>query len=110
MLDGMKNCAAFEFSGAPLTVPSEESNTPFLPSCSRSLLPSCVYFCTMPEGAARDPDVAVLVDVTAVQARIKQVRIAPGIDHVAGRINLDDRRSQISGIQFALEHVLAIEG
>ena len=51
MLDGMKNCAAFELSGLPLSVPSEESSTPFLPICSSSLLPSCEYFWTMPDGA-----------------------------------------------------------
>ncbi len=47
----MKNFAASELSGLPLTVPSEESSTPFLPIWSRSLLPSWVYFCTMPDGA-----------------------------------------------------------
>ena len=51
MLDGMKKIAAFELRGLPFTVPSEESTTPFLPICSSSLLPSWVYFCTMPEGA-----------------------------------------------------------
>ena len=51
MLEGIKNCAAFEFSGLPLAVPSEESNTPFFPICSSSLRPSCEYFWTIPEGA-----------------------------------------------------------
>src|SRR5947199_5637841 len=51
MLEGMKNCAALEFNGAPLTVPSEESNTPFLPSWNKSFDPSWLYFCTIPEGA-----------------------------------------------------------
>ena len=51
MLDGMKKIGALELSGLPLTVPSEESTTPFLPIWRRSLLPSWVYFCTMPEGA-----------------------------------------------------------
>src|SRR5919204_455306 len=51
MLDGMKKIAALELRGFPLGVPSEESTTPFLPICSSSLLPSWVYFCTIPEGA-----------------------------------------------------------
>src|SRR6266446_862345 len=50
MLDGMKNCAALEFNGVPLAVPSEESNTPFLPIWDKSLDPSWLYFCTIPEG------------------------------------------------------------
>src|SRR5258705_1131012 len=43
--------AALELSGFPLTVPSLESTTPFLPICSSILLPSWVYFCTIPDGA-----------------------------------------------------------
>ena len=77
--------AALELSGLPLAVPSEESNTPFLPICSSSLLPSCEYFCTIPDGRAGDPDIAVLVEVTAVQARIEQIQVAPGMDDIARR-------------------------
>ena len=51
MLAGMKNCGAFEFSGRPFTVPSDESTTPFFPICISILRPSCEYFCTIPEGA-----------------------------------------------------------
>ena len=47
----MKKIAALELSGLPLMVPSLESTTPFLPICRSSLLPSWVYFCTMPDGA-----------------------------------------------------------
>ncbi len=43
--------AALELSGFPLTVPSLESTTPFLPICRSILLPSWVYFCTIPDGA-----------------------------------------------------------
>ena len=50
MLEGMKNTAAFEFSGVPLAVPSDESSVPFLPICCSSVRPSWVYFCTMPDG------------------------------------------------------------
>src|SRR5215469_14137384 len=50
MLEGIKNRAALEFRGAPFSVPSEESSVPFSPICIRSLLPSCEYLRTMPEG------------------------------------------------------------
>jgi len=39
-----------------------------------------------------------LVDVTGVQAGIEQLRIAPGIDDVAGRIELDDRRRELAAV------------
>ena len=108
MLDGMKNCAASEFSGLPFAVPSEESKTPFLPICIRSLLPSWVYFCTIPDGALATHTFC-LVEMTAVQARIRKLGIAPRMDHIAVGIELDHRRSQASGIELAIEHVLPVE-
>src|SRR5215467_3355772 len=47
----MKKIGIGEFKGLPLGVPSEESTTPFLPICSSILLPSWLYFCTIPDGA-----------------------------------------------------------
>src|SRR3984957_11565251 len=45
---GLKNPVWLEFRPFPLGEPSEESTTPCFPIWSRSLLPSCEYFCTMP--------------------------------------------------------------
>src|SRR5260221_111497 len=50
MPEGVKNLAAFELRGCPFDVPSEESKAPFFPIWKRSLLPSCVNFCTIPDG------------------------------------------------------------
>src|SRR5882672_2062155 len=46
----MKNRAAAELSGFPFTVPSDESSAPFVPIVISSLLPSCEYFWTIPDG------------------------------------------------------------
>src|SRR5207245_502077 len=60
-------------------------------------------------GRRRDPEVVFLVEVAAVKARIEQIGVAPGMPHVAGRIELDDRRRHAPGIQLALQDVLPVE-
>ena len=90
-------------------MPSDESNTPFFPSCSSSLLPSCEYFCTIPDGELRDPDIALGVEVTRVQARIDHLQVAPGMDDVPSGIEFDEGRSEARRVQIALIHVLAIQ-
>src|SRR5229473_3256426 len=70
---------------------------------------------------ARDPDVAILVEVAGVKAEgggtvtqpsdgaLDQIGIAPRMDHLAGGIEFDHQRRQTPGIQFTVQHVLAIE-
>src|SRR5215470_8442108 len=70
---------------------------------------------------ARDPHVAIFVELAGVKAErrwtvaqprdssLDQVWITPGMDHLAGGIELDHQRRQTPGIQFTVQHVLAIE-
>ena len=109
MLDGMKNIAAFELSGLPLAVPSEESTDALLADLQQQLAAVVRVFLHHAGRGARDPDVVVLVEVAGVQPRIEQLRVAPGIDDVAVRIELDDRRRESSRVQLAVEHVLPVE-
>src|SRR5215475_5437501 len=70
---------------------------------------------------ARDPHVAIFVELAGVKAErrwtvaqprdgaLDQVWITPGMDDLAGGIELDHQRRQTPGIQFTVQHVLAIE-
>src|SRR5580704_2208044 len=70
---------------------------------------------------ACDPDVVVRVKMAGVQPELgrtvaqasdralDEIGIAPGMDHLAGRVELDHQRREMPGIEFAIEHVLAIE-
>jgi hypothetical protein len=70
---------------------------------------------------ARDPNIVVLVEVAGVKAErrgtvakprdgaLDQTGIAPGMDHFTAGIELDHQRRKTPGIQFAVQHVLAIE-
>jgi hypothetical protein len=70
---------------------------------------------------ACDPDIVVRVEMAGVQSEldwtISQARdsaldkigIAPGMDHLAGRVELDHERREMPGIEFAIQDVLTIE-
>ena len=52
------------------------------------------------------------LDRTVTQARdraLDEIGIAPGTNHLAGRVELDHQRRRMPGIEFAIQHVLAIE-
>src|SRR5262249_3817172 len=59
--------------------------------------------------SASYPDVVVFVDMTAVEARFEKLGIAPRIDYIALRINLNNKRSHASRVQVHVQHILTIE-
>ena len=66
-------------------------------------------FLDHPRRRARDPHIAILVEMAGVQARIDQLRIAPGVHHITRRIEFDDRGRQFSRIQLASKNVLPVQ-
>ena len=52
------------------------------------------------------------LDRTIAQARdraLDEIGIAPGMDHLAGRVELNHQRREMPGIEFAIEHIMAID-
>jgi hypothetical protein len=52
------------------------------------------------------------LDRTIAQARdraLDEIGIAPGMDHLAGRVELNHERREMPGIEFAIQDILAIE-
>src|SRR5262249_26562402 len=78
-------------------------------------------FLDHPARRACDPDIIVRVKMAGVQPElgrpVAQARdraldefgIAPGMDHLAGRVELDHERRELPGIELAIEDVLTIE-
>jgi hypothetical protein len=62
-----------------------------------------------PRRGAADPDIALGVEVTRVQARIDHVQVTPEMDDVPSGIEFDERRSEARRVQIALIDVLAIQ-
>jgi hypothetical protein len=81
----------------------------FFPDLKQKLAAVMGIFLHHAGRCGRDPYIVVLVDVTAVEACIEQFRIAPSIDHVAGWIEFDDRRSHARSVQIRRRRVLPIE-
>ena len=47
--------------------------------------------------------------MTTVEARLEKICIAPGVDHVARGIDLDDRRRHVPGVQLSFDDVLPVQ-
>src|SRR5260370_4884625 len=60
-------------------------------------------------GGTRNPEIVIFVEETTVEAWVEHGQVAPGINHVARGIKLDDRRSAMPGIQVSVQHVLPIQ-
>jgi hypothetical protein len=51
------------------------------------------------------------LDWTISQARdstLDEIGVAPGMDHLAGRVELDHERRETPGIEFAIQEILTI--
>ena len=57
----------------------------------------------MPEGALPIHILLSLSNVQLVEARVEQLGVAPGVDQVAGGIELNHRRREVPRVQVALE-------
>src|SRR5207245_9339619 len=56
-----------------------------------------------------DPHIVVFVEATAVEARIEKLGIAPGVDQITRRIELNQRGGQVPRVHVPSQHGLPIE-